>query len=90
MEMVHELIDAKIAKMRSDLNATIAAQRALALAASMPPAGELVIDESTRFFPKTSYGPKGRSNNKPKKSTKSRAKTKAAHTSRMAQKRKKG
>ena len=36
MEMVHELIDAKIAKMRSDLDATIAAQRVLALAAKKP------------------------------------------------------
>ena len=90
MEMVHKLIDAKIAKMRSDLDATIAAQRARVLAASMLPAGGLVIDESTRLFPKASYGPKGRSNNKPKKSTKARAKTKAAHKSRMAQKRKKG
>ena len=90
MEMVHKLIDAKIAKMRSDLDATIVAQRAMVLAASMLPSGGLVIDESTRLFQKTSYGPKGRSNHKSKKSTKSRAKTKAAHKSRMAQKRKKG
>lgn len=86
MEMVHKLIDAKIAKMRSDLDATIVAQRAMVLAASMLPSGGLVIDESTRLFPKASYGPKGRSNHKRKQ----KAKVKAAHKSRMAQKRKKG